>query len=65
MSTDNLSSLEVDNIASAAAAGMSTQAAWGLSAAHLAAVLPTYIGPVKGGAGPRNRLLSLRAKGRA
>ena len=65
MSTDNLCSMEVDNVASRESAGVPTQAAWGLTAAHLKAVLPTYMGPVAGGQGPRNRLLSLRAKGRA
>lgn len=65
MSTDNLSSLEVDNVASPASAGIPTTASWGLTPAHLAAILPTYMGTVAGGQGPRNRLLSLRAKGRA
>jgi len=65
MSTDNLSSLEVDNVASPASAGIPTTASWGLTPAHLAAILPTYMGSVAGGQGPRNRLLSLRAKGRA
>ncbi|MDO9160021.1 MAG: complex I NDUFA9 subunit family protein [Burkholderiaceae bacterium] len=65
MSTDNLSSLEVANVASPASAGIPTTASWGLTPAHLAAILPTYMGTVAGGQGPRNRLLSLRAKGRA
>ncbi len=64
MSTDNLQAMEVDNVASPASAGVPTQASWGLSAASLRAVLPTYIGPQAGGLGPRNRLLHLRAKGR-
>ncbi len=64
MSTDNLSSMEVPNVASPASAGVATQASWGLPAASLRAVLPTYIGPEAGGLGPRNRLLRLRAKGR-
>ena len=63
LSTDNLCSLEVDNVASPAAAGRATQAAWGLGAHSLKAVLPTYIGPEAGGQGPRNRLLRLRARG--
>jgi NADH dehydrogenase len=60
MSTDNLLSLEVDNVAS----GAPTQARWGIQAKSLNAVLPTFIGPEAGGLGPRNRLLRLRAKGR-
>ena len=64
MSTDNLNSMEVDNVASPAAAGIPTQASWGLAPASLRAVLPTYIGPVAGGQGPRNRLLRLRSNGR-
>lgn len=64
MSTDNLNSMEVDNVASPAAAGMPTQASWGIAPASLRAVLPTYIGPVAGGQGPRNRLLRLRSNGR-
>jgi NADH dehydrogenase len=61
MSTDNLSSLEMDNVASP---GMLTLADWGITPASLRAVLPTYIGRVTGGNGPRNRLLGFRAKPR-
>jgi NADH dehydrogenase len=64
MSTDTLSSLEVDNVASAPEAGQATLSAWGLAPASLHAVLPTYIGKVTGGNGPRNRLLGFRAKPR-
>lgn len=64
LSTDNLSSLEVDNVASAPEAGVPTLDAWGLAPASLHAVLPTYIGKVTGGNGPRNRLLGFRARAR-
>ena len=47
ISTDNLSSLEVDNVASPASAGIPTTASWGLTPAHLAAILPTYMGDRK------------------
>lgn len=64
LSTDNLSSLEVDNVASAPEAGQHTLSQWGLTPASLHAVLPTYIGKVTGGNGPRNRLLGFRAQAR-
>lgn len=64
MSTDNLSSMEVDNVAGIAADGQKTWAHWGISPASLHAVLPTYIGPLTGGNGPRNRLLGFRSAGR-
>jgi len=64
MSTDNLSSMEVDNVASPAQAGQLTLADWGITPASLHAVLPTYVGRVLGGNGPRNRLLGFRAKTR-
>jgi len=64
LSTDNLSSLEVDNVASPPGAGQLGLADWGLTATSLHAVLPTYLGRIIGGDGPRNRLLGLRARGR-
>jgi uncharacterized protein YbjT (DUF2867 family) len=64
LSTDNLSSLEVDNVASPTDAGQATLAHWGLRPASLHAVLPTYLGRVTGGNGPRNRLLGFRSTGR-
>lgn len=63
MSTDNLSSLEVDNVASPAAAGWPTLSAWGLHTAAVSSVLPTYLGQDSGGEGPRSHLLTLRSRG--
>lgn len=64
LSTDNLLSLEVDNVASAPEAGQHTLSHWGLMPTSLHAVLPTYLGKVPGGNGPRNRLLGFRASAR-
>jgi len=64
MSTDNLSSMEVDNVASPAQSGQLSLLDWGITPASLQAVLPTYLGRVTGGDGPRNRLLAFRSSGR-
>lgn len=61
MSTDNLASMEVDNVATP---GSPDVRQWGLQPAALRAVLPTYLGRVTGGNGPRNKLLALRNRGR-
>ncbi len=64
LSPDNLSALEVDNVASPADAAQANLATWGLPTASLHAVLPTYLGQVTGGNGPRHRLLGFRAQAR-
>ena len=61
MSTDNLASMEVDNVASEPGAGVPNLSAWGLSAADLRAVLPTYLGTQPGGHSARSHLLALRS----
>lgn len=61
LSTDNINSMEVDNVASPADAGATTLASWGLTAAHLADVLPTYLHQKAGTLAPRERLVELRA----
>lgn len=64
MSTDNISSLEVDNVASETDDGQVTLADWGLSPAHLADVLPTVLHRQAGTLAPRERLVELRAQRR-
>jgi NADH dehydrogenase len=63
LSTDNLQSMEVDNVASPAAAGVPTLSDWGLDVASLKAILPTYIQPDAGASGPRGCLVKFRAQG--
>jgi NADH dehydrogenase len=64
MSTDNISSLEVDNVASETDDGQVTLADWGLTPAHLADVLPTFLHRQAGTLAPRERLVELRAQRR-
>lgn len=61
MSTDNLYSMEVDNVASSPDLQVPGLASWGIEAADLRAVLPTYLGTQPGGHGPRSHLLELRS----
>lgn len=64
MSTDNISSLEVDNVASESDDGQVTLADWGLTPAHLADVLPTFLHRKAGTLAPRERLVELRSNQR-
>lgn len=64
MSTDNISSLEVDNVASETDDGQVTLADWGLTPAHLEDVLPTFLHQTAGTLAPRERLVDLRAQRR-
>jgi NADH dehydrogenase len=61
LSTDNIASMEVDNVASPASAGIPRLEDWGLSPASLDAVLPAWLSP-QGTQGPRSRLDGLRAR---
>lgn len=61
MSTDNVRSLSVDNVASPTEAGIPTLADWGMHPSSVKAILPTYLHADAQASNPRQRLVNLRA----
>jgi len=61
LSTDNISAMETDNVASPAEQGVSGLQSLGLTPAALEEVVPTYLHARAGSLAPRERLVELRA----
>ena len=64
LSTDNISAMETDNIASAAEQGALGLASLGITPAPLEEVVPTYLHARAGSLAPRERMVELRANQR-
>ena len=64
LSTDNISAMETDNVASPAELGAATFANLGIHPAALEEVVPTYLHARAGSLAPRERLIELRANQR-
>jgi uncharacterized protein YbjT (DUF2867 family) len=64
LSTDNISAMETDNVASPADQGAHTLASLGLTPSALEEVVPTYLHATAGTLAPRERLVELRANQR-